>query len=292
LEPPSGLTLSDIANCLALSNVGPLKPISQFSDDHLRGRLLGLSKNLFFLDGQLRIPSEISLAIRETFAEAGKRGPIPDLGLEKLIDPKDPAPVFHEKSRVRYASKDRLESFRSGVVTLSPASCYSGLDNAAQRDDELQRSWHMPDTILTIGGVEYPASDLVLRRGMKETGGGSINYHCLAMSTEESVKLQRAFGAEGYVLVHDYRAFYELLSKALLDRFGKLHCCSSRITYYDDCQEPQFATLEDLLFSKSFLYQYQSEVRFCVLDAPSPEERLEVTVSWPSGLLSTVKSLI
>jgi hypothetical protein len=110
------------------------------------------------------------------------------------------------------------------------------------------------------------------------------------MSTEESAKLQRAFNADGYVLVQSYRTFYEVLSNALREKYGEVHCCSSVINYYDDRQEPTLKTVEDLMFSKSFLYQYQCEVRFAVLDAPCPEERLEVTVPWPNDLISRVKS--
>ncbi len=267
-----------------------MKPLEQFSNSHLRDRILGLAKNVFFLDGQLRVPSEISHALREAIAEAEKRGPVPDLGLENLVNPKDPAPVFHEQHRVRYGLREHLEAFRAGVVSLSPAQSFSELENIAQKDDELVRSWHAADTVFSIGGVDYPASDLVMRRPLKDKGGAFVHYHCLSMSTEESPKLQRAFNADGYVLVQSYRTFYEVLSNALREKYGEVHCCWSAINYYDDRQEPTLKTVEDIMFSKSFLYQYQCEVRFAVLDAPSPEERLEVTVLWPNDLISRVKS--
>lgn len=282
---------SSVANRAKSGNLERLKPIEQFSDEHLRVRIQGLAKSLFFRGGQLTIPSEVSSAFREAVSESDKRGMPATLGLDGLIDPNDPEPVFHEQHRVRYGSTERLEAFKAGVVSLSPAKCYSALENAAQKDDELLRSWHAADTVFSIGGVDYPASDLVMRRPLKEKGGAFVHYHCLSMSTEESVKLQRAFNAEGYVLIQNYRTFYEVLSKTLREKCGNVHCCSSAIKYYDDRQDPTLSAVEDFIFSKSFLYQYQSEVRFAVLDAPSPEEWLQVPVSWPSDLISTVKSL-
>ena len=85
-----------------------MKPITQFSDEHLRDRLQGLAKNLFFADGQLFILDDARPAFSEAYEEAMRRGPTPRLDVEALIDPKDPKPTFHSRSIVRYAKAEHL----------------------------------------------------------------------------------------------------------------------------------------------------------------------------------------
>jgi hypothetical protein len=247
--------------------------------------------NLFFQEGRLRVPSEVSLAFREALSKCEKRRIVPKLDVEKHIVAEDPTPIFHEQEKVRFGSNMRLEAMRAGTVCLGPAKIYGSLANAAQRDDELGRKWHLPDTVVTLGGESYPASDLVIHRPMKLKDGTYVRYHCLSMSTKESVKLQRAFDTDGYVLIHDSKVFFDVLSEALRRKFKGISCHLAAVRYFDDGDEPNLITVDDSVFSKSIAFQYQSEMRFVAYDAPVPEDWLEVSASWPDGLISPVKSL-
>ena len=267
-----------------------MKPLSQFSDSHLFERLQGLAKNHFFAEGRLFFPSDIRAAYDETYAEVQRRGPLPKLEIELLIAPTDPAPVMHQHSVVRYSKREHLEELRAGVVSFGHAKQYVDSKNPAQRDDELQRTWHTADTTFEISGISYPASDIVFKQPMSNEAGDVRHYHCLFLSKEESPKLQRAFGAAGYVVIHDYNEFSDILRNALRTKWKDAKVCSGQIRYYDDRDAPKFDGLYDVVFSKSLAFLYQTEVRIAVFDTSETSDRIEVRVEWPRGLISSVRA--
>lgn len=267
-----------------------MKPLAEFSNQHLAERLQGLAKNLFLANGQLFVPSDIRQEFIEALDEIRRRG-LPDkLDVERWIAPTDPMPVIHSKSIVRYSKRLWLEQFREGRVRFTTAEKFAALLNSAQRDNELQRSWHNPNTILTINGVKYPASNMVFNKGLFRKDGGTHVYHTLSFSFEVSPKLQRAFDAEGYIFIRDYDEFYKILAEALRARSENSQWRSGPVTYYDDRSRPEWKNFADIVFSKSILFKYQREVRIAVFNPPVEQEAFEILVNWPSGLISDVRS--
>lgn len=266
-----------------------MKPLSQFSDEHLYARLQGLAKNFYYSDGKLFLPGYVAEAFHETKEEALKRGPLPKLDVKELIHPADPTPTFHEKFVVRYAKYDRLEELRAGIVSFGPAKHYADLPNAAQQDDELQRDAHLPDAKAITAGTSYPATNLMVSRKIRHRGGDFIHYNFLSMSFEESPKLQRAFEAEGYVMIHDFEVFYATIKAALHTKLGCGRLAYDHIRYYDDRVPPDLKSDHDLAFTKTIAFQYQREIRISVFEVPNPDERFEIKVKWPTNLISEVK---
>jgi hypothetical protein len=215
---------------------------------------------------------------------------MPRLVVEDWIVPTDPMPVFHPKGLVRYSDRRRLEELRSGVVHLGSAGKYAELQNMAQRDDEVERSWHAANTTLVINDVSYPASELIFRKSIERKDGGSIPYHCLSLSTQESPKLQRAFGAEGYVVVHDGELFRKAIVQALEARFENSQWSSGGIRYYDDRDAPSWNDARDIAFSKSIRFKYQHEFRIAVFGPAIEADWIRLEVTWPSGLFSEIRS--
>jgi hypothetical protein len=271
-------------------DVGQMKSLAEFSNEHLEERLQGLAKNLFLANGQLYVPTDIRQSFFETYEEALRRGMPTKLNVERWILPTDPMPIMHSISIVRYSKRQWLEEFREGRIRFTTASKFAALENVAQRDDELQRSWHLANRVLTINGVEYPASNMRLSQPVLRKDGCSQVYHSLSFSLEESAKLQRAFSAEGYIVVHDYARFYEIVAEALRSRAKNSQWSSGSVTYYDDRTEPEWKNVSDIVFSKTVLFKYQREVRVAVFNPPVEQEAFELIVRWPAGLISTVRS--
>jgi hypothetical protein len=267
-----------------------MKPLEEFSDEHLNDRLQGLAKNLFLAEGKLFLPSHVSEVFHSTRTEILRRGPFPRLSVEEWIKPTDPMPIFHPKALVRYAKRQRLEELLSGVVWFGSARKYAELQNAAQRDDEVVRSWHAANTTFVIKDIPYPASDLVFRNGIERKDGGSIPYHSLSFSIEESPKLQRAFAAEGYVVIHDGEAFRKAITHALEAKIENCQWSSGGIRYYDDRTAPVWKDARDIAFSKSILFKYQHEFRITVFGPPIEQDWFRLDVEWPSGLFSEIRS--
>lgn len=270
-----------------------MKPLSQFSDQHLDDRLQGLARNMFFNNGKLCFPSHIRELFDETFTEVKRRGPLPRLKVEEWIKPIDNAPQLHSNSLIRYAKRNRLMDLLAGKVSFATAGIYGSLSNEAQRDNELSRSTHLQDQIVNINGFEYPTTDIVMNWPIEAKGGGNAHYHFLSFAKEESPKLQRAFNqADGYVVVKDVNAFWGALRPVIREKFPDAECQIRSIKYYDDRATDGFETASDLLFSKSIHYQYQWEVRFAIFGTPQSENRIEVDVKWPPGIFSAIKSFL
>ncbi|NBV24969.1 MAG: hypothetical protein EBS05_24000 [Proteobacteria bacterium] len=265
-----------------------MKPLSQFSDAHLLVRLEGLAKNHFFAQGRLFFPTDLRAAYDETYAEARSRGLLSKSEIELLIAPTDPAPVIHQQSVVRYSKREHLEKLLAGVVSFGHAKQYADSQNHAQRDDELHRMWHEADRIIEIQGVSYPASDIVFKQPTSNEAVDERHYHLLSLSNEESPKLQRAFGADGYVIIRNFEGFAKVLRDALRAKWKDAKVCSGQIKYYDDRDAPKFNGFYDVVFSKSQTYHYQAEVRIAVFSTSEIRERIEVQVEWPPDLISPV----
>jgi len=265
-----------------------MKPIQEFTIGDLHERLQGLAKCGFISEGKFFIPSDVEEAFWEAHDEAQRRGSMPKLEIEDLIQPDDPVPIFHSTKIVRYSKRRYLDAFRSGTVFFGSAQSYATLPNKAQRDDELHRSWHGPNRTILIGETPYPASNIVFKQPIKQRNGDFTHYHSIFFSSEESAKLQRAFDAEGYVLIHDYSEFYGIISEKLSEFVPALNWGSSWVKYYDDKINPSFTKITDIVFSKSLSYRFQREARLVVFNAPDPTSGFTIKVTWPPGLISEI----
>lgn len=274
------------------------KPLSQLSKSLLLNRAQGLAKNLFFSEGVLSIPENVRKVYDDTFAELEKRGiKCPRLEVESLIARTDPTPRIHDKTLVRYAGRNRLEDFVAGKVAFGSSHKYDELENAAQKDDEMKRLWHVPDMPVTISGISYPGSNIRIARCLEPTKGSPRSYHILALSFEESPKLQRAFEADAYVLINDPQVFFDTLKKAISEQLLGACLAFGEVEYFDDLETPKFELVEDkkkaikgTVLSKSILFQYQREARFVIFGAQESEKHVELTVRWPKGLISAIKT--
>jgi hypothetical protein len=172
-----------------------------------------------------------------------------------------------------------------GVVSFGPAHKYKDALIEAQRDDEMRRRFLYPNQIVTIGAVNYPASNIVLHSHIAEKDGTPIHYHLFCTAYEESQKLCRAFHADGFVRIRDYKQFFSLLEAEVDRSIPEAAVMGGEVRYYDERAGHDSKTLEDIIFCKTLEYIYEREYRIAVLNAPQATERFEIAVSFPSGLL-------
>jgi hypothetical protein len=268
-----------------------MKALEEHSDEHLNERYQSLGRSLFLAKGKLYYPSHARPLFDAARLEIIRRGLDLRLMVEDWIRPDDPMPTFHTAAIIRYAKIPRLVDLKEGRVSFAPAPIYKEQTNIAQRDDEMSRHWHMSNTNLPIKGVEYPASNLVHRRQLKSPEDGGTTYHLLSFSIEESPKLQRAFDADGYIVVLSPDKFYDTILSALRQKLGETSGGIEfrGVKYYDDLEEPIFEKPNDILFFKPIHFQYQNEARLAVYGAPNQRERFNLQVSWPEGIFSEIR---
>ncbi len=211
--------------------------------------------------------------------------------VELLTFPSDPMPTYHKEHLVRYGQRKHLNDFIGGKISFGAASIYEGQSNPAQRDNEHTRSWHSANAVLKIGGVDYPANDLVFARALKKPESGGSAYHLFCLSFEESPKLQRAFGCESYVVILNPHAFYDTILAAARSAIRTFRGTEFRhVNYYDDLNEPEFTSPSDIVFSKSIHYRYQNEFRLALYGASDADKRVELDLKWPDGVLSEIRN--
>src|SRR5581483_5660969 len=111
------------------------------------------------------------------------------------------------------------------------------------RDDELRRGWHGKNEDISINGTLYPAANLKFHYNFSDSASEYKHYHFLSLSREESIKMQRAFGADGYVLINDIETFYKTINNSLKDSAKGTEMDCRTVKYYDDRDDPKFSTL-------------------------------------------------
>jgi hypothetical protein len=172
-----------------------------------------------------------------------------------------------------------------GNISFGPSHVYKDALIEAQQDDEMQRRFLYPNQLVTTGGVDYPASNIVLHSHIAEEDGTPIHYHLFCAAYEESEKLCRAFHADGFVRIRDYKQFFMLLEAQLKRNFPQAAALRGGVRYYDDREGHNSKTLKDIIFCKTIDYIYEREYRIAVLNAPKPSERFEIQMTVPKGLL-------
>jgi len=260
-------------------------PIQDLSDEALANRMTGLAINLYYDEARLMLPADVGDLFRETLDECKRRGLDQVQVVPACIHQDDSPPKIHNGQLIRYDKRDRLERLIQGIISFGPSHIYKDAVVEAQQDDETQRRFLYPNQVVTIGEVEYPASNIVLHSHIAEEDGTPIHYHLFCAAYEESQKLCRAFHADGFVRIRDYKQFFGLLEAELKRNFPQAAPLGGEVRYYDDREGHNSKTLEDIIFCKTINYIYQREYRIAVLDAPQPNQRFEIQISIPEGLL-------
>src|SRR6266513_1413733 len=146
-------------------------PIQDLSNEALGNRMTGLALNLYYDNARLMLPADVGDLFRETLDECNRRGLDQVQVVPACIHQNDSFPKIHSGQLIRYDKRDRLERLMQGVISFGPSHIYKSALIEAQRDDEMQRRFLYPNQVVTIGGVEYPASNIVLHSHIAEENG-------------------------------------------------------------------------------------------------------------------------
>jgi hypothetical protein len=236
----------------------------------------------------INVPQPIYDAFFTTLAECKKRNVPDSRWFPEIIRTDDPPPTFHEDTLIRYGEREHLDALVTGVISFGPAESYIGAKLESQKDDETRRHHRRPNQVITIGGVQYPASEIKISYDIAETNAAPIPYHILCTSSEESLKLNRAFNAEGFVKIRRPREFLELARVALKQVSPTADLAMENVRYYDDLSERPDRMLDELIRSKTIEYSYQWETRFSVLNGPTPGKRFGIKIEPTDGLFELV----
>ena len=259
-------------------------PIQDFSDEELRQRMYDLALNLYYDDQTLILPADVVEFFKETSDECKKRSLDDALVVPEYSRRGDHRPVVHATTLIRYGKRPHLEDLMRGVVSFGPSILYRDAPIQSQKDDETRRRCRFPNRVLTIGGVQYPASNIILHTEIAEIDGTPIHYHLFCAAREESRKLCRAFHADGFIRIRDYKEFFALLDAELKRICPKADIFGGSVRYYDDRADGPPRQLDQLILHKTIEYIYQRELRFAVLDGPAPGERCKIRIQPPEGL--------
>lgn len=262
----------------------PKVPIQHFSDAELSQRMYDLALNLYYDNQVLTLPADVAELFVETPNELKVRKLEQALVAPEFTRIGDCPPVVHAPAIIRYGKRPHLEALMRGMVSFGPSSLYRDAPIHSQRDDEMRRRFRLPNQTLTIGGAEYPASQLILDRGISGIDGKPIYYHLFCAAREESRKLCRAFHADGFVKIRDCKEFFDMVAAALHRGSPEAEIFGGSVRYYDDRSELPSRRLDEMILHKSIEYIYQREVRLAVLNGPAPRERFEVQIQPPDGL--------
>lgn len=259
-------------------------PIDDFDDKELCQRMYDLALNLYYDDQTLTLPADVAEVFKETSDECKRRNLYQAFVVPEYSQKGDHPPVVHATALIRYGERSHLEALKQGIVSFGPSTLYRDAPIQFQRDNETKRRFRLPNQVLTIGGIQYPASKLILHREIAEIDGAPIHYHLFCTSREESRKLCRARHADGFVRIRDYKEFFALLDAELRRTYPKADIFGGSVRYYDDRTDCPPRQLDEIILHKTIDYKYQRELRFAVLDGPAPEERFEIQIQPPEGL--------
>lgn len=264
-------------------------PIGQLTDQEIKQRCESLLRACHQRGNHIDVPHELVRAFKECSQESARRGISNTLDLGQILRRNDPAPVVHPGSIVRYLREPHLTEFANGVISFAPATSYAQEADPARRDDEHARAYMVPDQVLEFSGVEYPTTEIRMRRTIAGDDGRLFPYHLVSFSAEESHKLRRSFTADGAVVISEPKAFVDLLWKKL--RVDQPNCSIQlrRIKYYDPMAKFPDTKGSDILFLKSIEFAWQREARIVILDGLPENQRIHLTISPPQGLMRVVR---
>jgi hypothetical protein len=268
-------------------------PIGDVEDDELTERWEWLLKACYVQEPQrLLIPTDINEIFFECRDEIKRRNLVARVELPVILCPDDALPVLHQKTMVRYLREPHLADFLNGVISFAPAGDYRTEPDLSRNDDEHVRPYSIfPKQKVIIGGNEYLATKFRMRREICGDDGSRIPYHLASFSAEQSRKLAREFGADGAVVIPNYRRFFDLLRKQLAHEQPNAELRLEQVKYYDPFGVDPYNTDNsvDLLWRKPIKFICHREVRVVILNGEPAGARINITISPTKGLLQLVR---
>ena len=264
------------------------KPVTQLSESHLLQRIDALLSACYVTGETIHVPTPVREILHAALDEASNRGIRGKVKMPAIIDGMEPLPEFPENALIRYSENKYLDEFAAGKIPFRLANSYETDAHHARNDNEMMRSYHAADCIITIAGTSYPSKDFVINQKIADDGN-LIHYYLLSLSREKSRKLGRAFGADGYVIIHSPKVFFDLLDEALKPDHPSAGMVLRNVAYYDPLTAINTKDLEELINLKSIYYYYQHEARISLLDVKSDAERMIINIAPPAGLFEIVR---
>jgi hypothetical protein len=265
-------------------------PIGDLEDDELIDRWEWLLKACYLQGKRILVPTDITEIFYECRDEIDRRNLTARVNLPAILCPDDELPVVHQKTMVRYLRQPHLSDFLNGVISFAPAADYRVEPDLARRDDEHARPYSIfPKQTVIIGGNEYIATKIRMRREICGEDGSQIPYHFVSFSAEQSRKLGREFRADGAVLVPNYRRFYELIRRELAREQPNAQLQLQQVKYYDPHGvDPATEDSIDILWRKPIRFFCHHEVRMVILDGLPVDGRINVKISPTKGLFRLI----
>jgi hypothetical protein len=260
-------------------------PIAQLTELELRRRCEAILRACHQREGHLDVPDDLVDALRECHAEAHRRGIADAIELADILKRDDPAPVVHRRAIVRYLKEPHLSSFLSGVVSFAPANVYKDDPHFARRDNEHERPYMVHDQPLEFdSGQSYFGTQIRMRHRI------AASYHIVSFSAEQSMKLKRAFAADGAVLLREPKLFVDLVWEELSRSQPGATLELARVKYYDPMAggaTPKKGT--EILHRKPLDFAWHREARLVMLGGEPEDHRINASISPPTGLFQLVE---
>ncbi|HEY8932991.1 MAG TPA: hypothetical protein VIM44_06750 [Rariglobus sp.] len=260
------------------------KPLSEVKDEFLINRTHALLKGGHLHGGnRLAIRPEISKAIRVALAEVEKRGLSAKIKMPDILHGSDPLPDYPDGKLFRYLDDPFLEDFLKGEISFRLARSLKEDAHEGRRDNEMERSFHRANGNITIDDIEYASTDFIVTQPI------GIEYHMLCLSVEKSRKLARDFTKKGmgFVVIHDVPRFLDMIEEAIRRKYPNAYFVAGAVTYFDALSETERMTkiFDEAIKLKEIHYFYQQEYRVAVADTDCAEERLNVSINPPAGMM-------
>lgn len=260
-------------------------PIAQLTDLELRARCEALLRACHQSDSNLQVPDDLIEALRECHDEAHRRGVAAAIDLAEILRRDDPAPILHPRAIVRYLKEPHLSAFLAGVVSFAPAEVYKDDPSFARRDDEHERPYMVHDQPIKFdNGQSYFGTQIRMRQRI------AVSYHLVSFSAEQSMKLKRAFAADGAVIIREPKVLVDLVWRELSRRQPAATLELRRVEYYDPMAGGgKRKKGSHILHRKPLDFAWHREARVVMLGGEPQGQRINVEISWPAGLIETAQ---
>ena len=159
----------------------------------------------------------------------------------------------------RYGQREYMRQMvEQGMVRFPPAELYEGEENnAARRDDELQKHSYMPGRYTTITHESGRRVNVI--GDIRRTIGGP-QHHLVCFSCVRNLELFEDFQADTCVAVTDPAEFakrLEVAGESVFPGWYFLHC---PVQYFDPYERTKNEFFNSAM-SKDFRFSYQNEYR-------------------------------
>ncbi|MFL6519184.1 MAG: hypothetical protein ACJ8NS_03110 [Chthoniobacterales bacterium] len=264
-------------------------PIGQLTDEELQCRCQAILRACHQRGNHLDVPAELIEPLEECYREANNRGMTDGIDLSRILRKDDPVPTVHPRAIIRYLREPYLSDFLRGVISFAPASVYKNDPDFARRDDEHARPYMVPDQIVVFNGGSYPTTRIRMRHNIVAADHQPLPYHFASFSAEQSLKMQRAFTADGAVLITNPKAFADLVWRALSREQPHTSLQLARVKYYDPMAgAAALKKPNQTLWMKPVEFAWHREARLVIMGGEPGDKRVNIEIDPPNGLLSLV----